>query len=56
MAKGIRRQNSIAAKNERKRTAMTAAPGKRKHKSAYAKKHAEQARGHYRPTSPFYLP
>jgi len=25
-------------------------------KSKYAKKHAEQSRGKYRPTSPFYVP
>ncbi len=50
--KSSRRQKAIAEKQARKRSAMMA-PGRT---SKYARKHAEQSRGNYRPTSPFYLP
>ena len=49
--KTIRRAKARATKRARKAAAMKK-PGA---KSKYGRKHEQQAKGNYRPTSPFYL-
>ena len=52
MSKGKKRQKAIAAKNARKAEHMKKSGGK----SKYAQKYARAVRGHFSPTSPFFVP
>lgn len=51
MSKGKRRAKAQDDKRQRQKRGMVGGGT-----SKYAQKHAEQARGKFRPTSPFYLP